>query len=108
MSYLIDARLERGAPSLTLFDAETGEERLHWRCENTANPESAWQTLFKRLTLLSCADRLSLVQHARSSAFGEECVECNVCAEQPPTLKSDNVLLMALKHSVFKTREKVQ
>ena len=53
MAYIIDARLDRGTPSLTLIDAVTGEERLHWRCESMASGERSWENLFKRLVLLS-------------------------------------------------------
>lgn len=80
MTYMIDARLEQGTPSLKLIDVATGEERLYWRGDNAAN--SDWRGLFKRLILLSCADRLSLIQRAKSSVFGDECVECNICVEQ--------------------------
>lgn len=82
MIYMIDARLEQGAPSLTLIDAATGEERLHWRGDNVIEGERDWQDLFKRLVLLSCADRLHLLQRAKSSRFGEECLECSVCVDQ--------------------------
>ena len=81
MTYIIDARLEWGAPSLTLIDAVTGEERLHWRCESVVDGERAWQNLFKQLVLLSCADRINLAQRAQSPLFGNECVECTVCIE---------------------------
>ncbi|OGT20600.1 MAG: hypothetical protein A2V90_05100 [Gammaproteobacteria bacterium RBG_16_57_12] len=81
MTYMIDARLERGVPTLTLIDATTGEKRLHWRGDNTVNGERDWQGLFKRLFLLSCADGLSLVQRAKSPAFGTECLECTVCVD---------------------------
>ena len=60
MAYMINARLERGSPLLILVDAETGEERLHWRGDRHGG-ERSWRELFKRLTLLSCADGLSLV-----------------------------------------------
>ena len=82
MAYMIDARLEQGAPSLTLIDAVTGEERLYWRGDNATNAERDWQGLFKRLVLLSCADQLSLVQRAKSSHIGEECLECVACVDQ--------------------------
>ena len=81
MTYIINARLERGAPSLTLIDAVTGEERLHWLRENMSGGERAWEELFKRLVLLSCADRINLAQRAQSPLFGNECVECTVCIE---------------------------
>ena len=100
MTYIIDARLERGAPSLTLIDAVTGEARLHWRCESAVSGERAWQNLFKQLVLLSCADRLSLVQRAELPLFGNECVECTACVDQTVSLparikesKLDSVLL---------------
>jgi len=75
MAYKIDARLERGAPSLTLIDAVTGEVRLHWRGDRLANGERDWLGLFKRLTLLSCTDQLSLVQHATPSAVSITCID---------------------------------
>ncbi|VAW83692.1 hypothetical protein MNBD_GAMMA16-1197 [hydrothermal vent metagenome] len=74
MAYKIDARLERGAPSLTLIDAETGEVRLHWRGDRLANGERDWPSLFKRLTLLSCADQLSLVQRATPLVVSAACI----------------------------------
>ncbi len=82
MTYMIDARLERGMPSLILVDAVTGEERLHWRGDNVANGDADWKGLFKRLMLLSCADQLSLVQRAESPVFGDECIECTTCVDQ--------------------------
>ncbi len=82
MTYMINARLERGVPSLTLIDAMTGEERLHWYGDNVVKGERDWQGLFKRLILLSCADRLSLVQRAKSPVFGDECFECSTCVDQ--------------------------
>ncbi len=72
MAYKIDARLESGAPSLTLIDAVTGEVRLHWRGDRLANGERDWSDLFKRLMLLSCADQLGLVQRV---PLGDKCVE---------------------------------
>jgi len=75
MSYMIDARLEQGAPSLTLIDAKTGQACFHWRGDS----EQAWQGLFKRLMLLSCTDRLQLMQSADSSAFAQECINCILC-----------------------------
>lgn len=81
MTYILDARLEQGAPALTLIDAVTGEERLHWRGDNTADGERDWQALFKRMVLLSCADRLSLLQRSKLPTFGEECLECKACVD---------------------------
>ncbi len=81
MTYIIDARLECGMPSLTLIDAVTGEKRLHWRCESMAGGERAWQNLFKHLLLLSCTDRVNLIQRAQSPFIGDECVGCTVCIE---------------------------
>lgn len=86
MTYMINARLERGAPSLTLTDAVTGEERLHWRGGNKHYGEYDWQSLFKRLVLLSCADRINLVERSKSPTFGEECLICTTCTE-PDVLK---------------------
>ncbi len=82
MSYLIDARLESGTPSLTLTDANTGKECLHWRGNSSASPENAWQSMFRRLMLLSCVDRLSLIQRTKTPSFGGECVECRGCEDQ--------------------------
>ena len=82
MTYIINARLECGAPALTLIDAVTGEERLHWRCEGMGGGERAWQNLFKQLLLLSCADRINWVQRVQSPLFGNECVECAACFAQ--------------------------
>ena len=90
MTYIIDARLERGAPSLTLIDAVTGEARLHWRCGSVASSELAWQNLFKQLVLLSCADRINLVQRAKSPFFGDECVECMACVDQSVSLPTQS------------------
>ncbi|MCF6323215.1 MAG: hypothetical protein L3J89_02655 [Gammaproteobacteria bacterium] len=82
MTYMIDARLEHGMPSLILVDAVTGEERLHWHGYNMANGNNDWKGLFKRLILLSCVDQLSLVQRAKSPVFGDECIKCSTCVEQ--------------------------
>ena len=68
MAYIIDARLEQGVPLLTLIDPVTGKERLHWR-GGCSNSEHNWQSLFKQLFLLSCADRLSLIERTRSPRF---------------------------------------
>ena len=86
MAYIIDARLDGGTPSLTLIDAVTGEERLHWRCESMASGERSWENLFKRLVLLSCADQLGVVQRAKLPLFGSECVECTACVDQNMSL----------------------
>jgi len=82
MTYMIDAQLEQGVPSLKLIDAATGEERLHWRGGNVSNNERSWQDLFKRLVLLSCADRLGLMQRTELSTFGDECMECTTCVSE--------------------------
>ncbi len=83
MTYMIDAQLEQGVPSLRLINAATGEERLHWRGSRAdGNSERNWQDLFKRLVLLSCADRLSLMQRAELPAFGDECLECAQCVDE--------------------------
>ncbi|PCI14991.1 MAG: hypothetical protein COB71_00115 [Thiotrichales bacterium] len=77
MTYMIDARLEQGAASLTLVDALTGERGLYWRAGNSSNGgKRDWLGLFKRLMLLSCADQISLVQRAKSMVVGEECTVC--------------------------------
>jgi len=82
MTYMINARLEQGAPSLTLIDAKTGEERLHWRANDVTSSTHDLQQLFKRLMLLSCADKICLVQRAQSPAFGDECLDCFTCKDQ--------------------------
>ncbi len=95
MTYMINARLEHGMPSLILIDAVTGEERLHWCGNNVANGNDDWKGLFKRLILLSCADQLGLIQRAKSPVFGDECIECSACVEQEvskaPPLKAMGV-----------------
>lgn len=77
MTYMINARLDGDAPSLTLTDAATGQVRLQWR----GNGNSDWRRLFARLVLLSCADRIQLIERARSARFGEECLECIDCVD---------------------------
>ena len=79
MTYSINARLEHGKPSLTLVNADTGEQCLHWHGNNQNARD--WQHLFKQLVLLSCIDQLSLPQRATSSSFGEECIACTECAD---------------------------
>lgn len=81
MTYMINARLEQGAPSLTLMDAVTGEECFHWRGDSANHGEYDWQSLFKRLMLLSCTDRINLLQRSKSPLFGEECLICTTCTE---------------------------
>ncbi len=105
MSYLIDARFERGEPSLTLIDAKTGEQRLHWCCAKTARPETAWQSLFKQLALIACADRLSLIQRAKSPAFGEDCIECKNCAEHPQATTIYKPLMITLQDNLIAHKE---
>ncbi len=104
MSYLIDAKLEQGIPSLILIDPETGEERLRWRYEKTLSPEKAWQILFKRLALLSCADRVALVQRAVAPGFGEECVECSTCAETGVQIAANSLQADRLLDQLSKAR----
>ncbi len=96
MTYMIDARLEQGAPSLTLIDATTGEQRLHWRGNNKITDENDWKRLFKRLILLSCADRLSLLQRAASPAFGGECIECRTCIDQDASTKAQASIISSV------------
>ena len=86
MTYMINARLEQGAPSLTLTDAVSGEERLHWRGDSKHYGEYDWQSLFKRLMLLSCADRINLVERSKLPTFGEERLIFTTCTE-PDVLK---------------------
>lgn len=88
MTYIINARLEEGTPSLTLIDAMTGEERLRWHSDNVLNGENDWKRLFKQLMLLSCASQLSLVQRAKSPAFGDECIDCHTCIDQDALTKT--------------------
>ncbi len=95
MAYMIDARLERGAPSLTLIDSVTGKERLYWRSDSAINVERDWLGLFKRLVLLSCADQLSLVQRTKSPQIGEECLECAVCIDQDSSLPAQDETMFA-------------
>ncbi len=98
MTYMINARLEEGIPSLTLTDAVTGEERLHWRGEGDL------KGLFKRLILLSCADRISLVQRTKSPILGDECIECSTCVEQAAPMAthvtSANTISTGAKNSI--------
>ena len=79
MAYIINAHLNQGTQTLTIFDATTGEERLHWSHENSDNSQHAMQNLFKHLMLLSCMDQRSLRQRANADQFGEECINCSVC-----------------------------
>lgn len=83
MTYMINARLDGDAPSLTLTDAATGQVRLQWR--GTGDSARDWRRLFARLVLLSCADRIQLIERARSARFGEECLECIDCVGHPAT-----------------------
>ncbi len=82
MTYMIDAQLEHGVPSLKLIDAATGEERLHWQGDSMGSNERDWKNLFKRLVLLSCADQIGLAQRAKSPTFGDECVKCTTCVSE--------------------------
>ena len=88
MAYMIDARLEQGAPSLTLYDAKTGIKRFHWRGNASGVNACDWQELFKRLALLSCADQLAMVRRNKSLGFGEECLSCEECIDQLPAQKT--------------------
>jgi len=100
MTYMIDARLEQGTPSLTLVDAVTGKERLHWRGDNMANSENDWKKLFKRLMLLSCADQISLVQRTKSPIFGRECIECRTCIDQDASTKTQTSIISSATKNV--------
>lgn len=82
MSYMIDARLEQGKPSLTLIDASTGKKRLHWRGDRSMGKEVMWRDLFRKLMLVACADRLDLIDSIKSPGFGEECIQCSECSTQ--------------------------
>lgn len=85
MRYIIDAWLEDSAPRLDVRDADTGAVRLRWRYANhdTAardyDARRALQDLFKKLVLLSCSSKINLVERAKSSAIGTECLECGEC-----------------------------
>jgi len=87
MAYKIDARLERGAPSLTLIDVVTGEVKLHWRGDRLANGERDWSGLFKRLMLLCCADQFGLGQCVKLPIVGEPCIERLGCVDQHEQIK---------------------
>ncbi len=91
MTYMINARLEEGVPSLILADPITGEERLHWRGDSTANSEHDWISLFKRLVVLSCVDRIRIVQRAELPRFGNECIECTMCVNQETLMDAKKV-----------------
>lgn len=80
MTYMINARLDGNAPSLTLTDTATGQVRLQWRGNGGARD---WRRLFARLVLLSCAGRIQLIERAKSAHFGEECLECSDCVDHP-------------------------
>jgi len=95
MTYMIDARLEQGVPTLVLTDAVTGEERLHWRSDGATSGERGWQGLFKRLVLLACTDRLSLVQRTKSPAFGGECIRCSTCVDQNTVMETQKLIFSA-------------
>lgn len=84
MAYIIDACLEEGAPSLTITDATTGKQRLHWRGDEAFDGSYDWHRLFKDLVLLSCADRMSLIRRANSAEFGNECIRCVSCVDHRP------------------------
>ncbi len=92
MTYIIDAQLEQGTPSLTLIDAVTGEKRFYWRGDNVPDGECDWQNLFKRLMLFSCADRLNFIQRAKSTTFGNECIECATCVDQDVLTKTQELV----------------
>ncbi|MCF6258328.1 MAG: hypothetical protein L3J98_11805 [Gammaproteobacteria bacterium] len=97
MTYMIDAQLEQGVPSLKLIDAATGEERLHWQGDSMGSSERDWKNLFKRLVLLSCADQIGLAQRAKLPTFGDECVKCTTCvSEEKDRLVSTSVVPLRL------------
>jgi hypothetical protein len=93
MSYRIDARLEQGYPSLTLIDASTGESRLYWRSDGTLGKDAAWQDLFRKLMLISCIDRIDLLQRQQSEAFGLECIQCEECLIKPGSRNDEELRL---------------
>lgn len=90
MGYFINAWLENGIPQLVIRDARTGTECLRWARASTADTVAgeegyentasrALQNLFRELILLSCINRLSLLQHADQNGLGDECVTCQGC-----------------------------
>ncbi len=104
MTYMIDARLEQGAPSVVLIDAVTGEERLHWRADNASCGENDWKGLFKKLLLLSCADQISLLRRSNSDDFGNECIECTTCTDQNDVAETNINLISTEPHTVARGR----
>lgn len=89
MRYIIDAWLEDGDPRLNILDADTGAVRMRWdyaRPHDAAAHEpaasKALQGLFRKLMLLSCADRISLIERSTSPAFGTECLDCGECVAE--------------------------
>lgn len=69
MTYMIDARLKHGLPSVTLIDAETGEPRLCWQGNSRHCAERDWKALFKSLVLLSCTDNVSSTLETKLSMY---------------------------------------
>lgn len=95
MRYIIDAWLEDGNPCLNIRDADTGAVRMRWdyaRPRDAAAHEpaagKALQGLFRKLMLLSCADKAGLAERAKSAGFGAECLDCGECVANPP-VKND-------------------
>lgn len=103
MSYRIDATLEQGIPSLRLFDARSGEERLHWRQPTTTDEcelRRAWQTLFKRIVLLSGADRVRRhPPHGNRSVSVKRKSAAVIDAQprKPDVLRQGNVIYLLLR-----------
>ncbi len=111
MSYQIDAYLERGLPSLRVIDAHSGEARLHWQQPKTANDvemRQAWQALFRRLMVLSCADcgaprtqeqlRTGVVRR-QSNPSAKETIIVPLSTHQPDRVKGSNVVYLPVRRS---------
>jgi hypothetical protein len=102
MRYIIDARLQDGAPRLDIRDADTGAVRLRWgymKPGGTATRDRgarmALQDLFRKLVLLSCADKICMVDLAKSAASGTECLDCGECVSgHTPTPVAGNVVYL--------------
>ncbi|MDX1250861.1 MAG: hypothetical protein IDH49_01135 [Gammaproteobacteria bacterium] len=89
MRYIIDAWLEDGDPRLSIRDADTGAVRMQWDYERPRDAvareraaSKALQGLFRKLMLLSCADRISLPARSASPGFGAECLDCGECVAE--------------------------
>lgn len=109
MSYQIDAYLKQGVPSIRLFDACSGEERLCWQQPMSTDEKTlkhAWQVLFRRLVLLSSADGITTpqfsvpapnVKRKRISAPGAA-YPCRYPERSEPHTQG-NVIYLSVMHS---------